>query len=91
MEGRKEKSKRPHRSPNATPEDIIRKAEEIRRIEGSGGHTVARVLLREHGIKIAGSTVCSIFKRRGVSKVYRYQKRNEHTKRYAAENPLHTV
>jgi transposase InsO family protein len=91
MEGLKEKSKRPHRSPNATPEDIIRKAEEIRRMEGSGGHTVARVLLREHGIKIAGSTVCSIFKRRGVSKVYRYQKRNEHTKRYAAENPLHTV
>jgi hypothetical protein len=47
MEGLKEKSKRPHRSPHATPEDVIRKADEIRRIEGSGGHAVARVVLRE--------------------------------------------
>lgn len=91
LDGLREKSKRPHRSPNATSEDVIRKAEEIRHMEGSGGHTVARILLREHRIKIAGSTVCAIFKRRGVSKVYRYQKRNEHTKRYAAENPLQRV
>jgi transposase len=40
-EGLKEKSQRPHRSPKATPEDIIRKAGEIRRMEGSGGHAVA--------------------------------------------------
>ncbi len=91
IEGLRDKSKRPHRSPNATSEDVIRKAEEIRQIEGSGGHTVARILLREHSIRIAGSTVCAIFKRRGVSKVYRYQKRNEHTKRYASENPLQRV
>jgi hypothetical protein len=41
MEGQKEKSQRPHRSPNATPEDVIRKTEESRRMEGSGGHAVA--------------------------------------------------
>jgi hypothetical protein len=41
MEGLKEKSQRPHRSPNATPEDISRKTEEIRRMESSAGHTVS--------------------------------------------------
>jgi transposase-like protein len=41
MEGLKEKSQRPHRSPNATPEDVIRQAEESRRMEGSAGHTIA--------------------------------------------------
>jgi hypothetical protein len=41
MAGLKEKSQRPHRSPNATPEDVIRKTEESRRMEGSGGHAVA--------------------------------------------------
>jgi hypothetical protein len=40
-EGLKEKSQRPHRSPNATPEDVIRKTGEIRRMEGSGGRAVA--------------------------------------------------
>jgi hypothetical protein len=40
MEGLQEKSQRLHRSPHATPEDIIRKTGEIRRMEGSAGHTV---------------------------------------------------
>jgi transposase InsO family protein len=84
-------SKRPHHSPNATSAAIIAKAKEIRKIDESGGHTIALILRRDYGISIAGSTVCSILKREGVSKVYRYQKRNEHTKRYSAENPLNTV
>lgn len=91
LEGLQGKSKRPRSSPNATSEEVIKLALEIRRIAGSGGHTVARILWREYGIKIAGSTLCSIFRRLGVSKVYRQKKRNEHTKRYAAENPLQTV
>jgi hypothetical protein len=41
MERLKEKSHRPHRSPNATPQDIIRKTGESRRMEGSVGHTVS--------------------------------------------------
>jgi hypothetical protein len=40
-EGVTEKSKRAHRLPNATPEDVIHKTGEIRRMEGSGGHAVA--------------------------------------------------
>jgi transposase InsO family protein len=91
LEGLRDESKRPHRSPNVTSEDVVRLALEIRQIAGSGGHTVARILWREYGIRIAGSTVCAIFKRYGVSKVYRYKKRNEHNKRYAAENPLQCV
>jgi len=84
-------SKKPHRTPNLTPKAVVLKAMEIRKIDECGGHTVAYVLRRDHGIQIAGSTVCSIFKREGVSKVYHYQKRNDHKKRYAAENPLQCV
>jgi transposase len=40
-EGLKEKSQRPHRSPKATPEDVIRRTEESRRMAGSVGHTVS--------------------------------------------------
>lgn len=46
---------------------------------------------RDFGIPIAGSTACRILQREGVSRVYRYQKCNEHTKRYSAENPLNRV
>lgn len=84
-------SKRPHHSPNATPAAVVRKVKEIQKIDDSGGHTIALIVQRDFGISIAGSTVCSILKREGISKVYRYQKRNEHTKRYSAENPLNTV
>lgn len=84
-------SKKPRRSPNMTPKSVVLKAIEIRKIDESGGHTVAHVLGRDHGISIAGSTVCNIFRREGLSKIYRYQKRNDHNKRYAAENPLQCV
>ena len=84
-------SKRPHRSPNATPEAVVAKLKEIRKFDESGGHTIALILRRDFGISIAGSTACKILKSEGISKVYRYQKRNEHMKRYSAENPLNTV
>lgn len=84
-------SKKPHHSPNATPKSIIAKLKEIRAVDESGGHTIALILRRDYGISVAGSTACSILKKEGVSKVYRYRKCNEHTKRYSAENPLNTV
>jgi len=84
-------SKRPRQSPNATPKSVILKLKEIRKFDESGGHTIALILRRDFGITIAGSTACNILKRERISKVYRYQKRNEHTKRYSAENPLNTV
>ena len=87
----KGRSKRPRHSPNAKPRSVILKVKEIRKFDESGGHTIALILRRDFGIRIAGSTACNILKREGVSKVYRYQKRNEHTKRYSAENPLKTV
>lgn len=84
-------SKKPRRSPNVTKKSIVLKIKEIRKFDESGGHTIALILRRDFGISIAGSTVCSVLRREGVSKIYRYQKRNEHIKRYSAENPLNTV
>jgi hypothetical protein len=51
VEGLKEKSQRPHRSPHATPEDIIRKTGEIRRMEGFVGHAVAGGEAVRHGVR----------------------------------------
>jgi transposase InsO family protein len=84
-------SKRPHHSPNATPDSIVGKIKELRKFDESGGHTIAIMMRRDFGIPIAGSTACRILKREGISNVYRYQKTNEHTKRYSAQNPLDTV
>ncbi len=91
LQSLKGRSKRPHCSRNAKPKSVILKVKEIRKLDESGGHTIALILRRDFGIRIAGSTVCNILKREGISKVYRYQKRNEHTKRYSVENPLNTV
>jgi len=84
-------SRRPRRSPNATPASVVKRILEIRKFDDSGGHTIALILRRDSGIPIAGSTACAVLKREGVSNVYRYHKHNEHTKRYSAENPLNTV
>lgn len=85
------KSKRPHKSPNATPQKIIDLAIKIRKIDESGGHTIAGILRRDHNLYVAGSTLGKIFKQRQISSVYRYKKRNEHKKRYAFKNPLECV
>lgn len=84
-------SKKPHYSPKATPKSVVLKLKKIRKFDESGGHTIALILRRDFGVSIAGSTVCKILNREGISKVYRHPKRNEHAKRYRAENPLNAV
>jgi len=80
-------SKKPHRSPNEISEEIIDRAEELRGDDDIGGHTLA-IMLKDEGIKVSGSTICSHLKKKGISKIYKYKKVNGHNKRYSAENPL---
>ena len=88
LEALKGHSKRPKFSPNEIDEEIIDLAEEIRGDDEIGGHHVAQIMRNQHGIKIAGSTICNHFRKRGISKIYAFKKVNRHTKRYAKENPL---
>ena len=53
-----------------------------------GPKNTAFILEKQYNIKIHASTLGYIFKRRNISKQYRKPKKNPHTKRYAAENPL---
>jgi len=84
-------SKRPLRSPNELPEEIVDLAIDLRGDDDTGGHTLAIMLMNEYGKKVSGSALCSHLKKQGVSKIYRFKKINGHTKRYAAENPLQRV
>lgn len=79
-----------HQHPNETPSWIIDKAEKYKTDYGHGGHKTAQLLLREEDIHIAGSTLCSHFAKRELTKV-RKPKSNKHKKRYASENPLDRV
>lgn len=85
------KSQAPKTFPNEISEEIIDLAEEIRGDDEIGGHDVAQILFTQHNIKVAGSTICNHFRKRGISKVYAYKKVNYHTKRYAKDNPLERV
>jgi len=87
-------SKAPKRNPNAIDKKTIELAIETRNKnneEGYGAHKVAFILKRDKGIQINGSTLGYIFQRQNISKKYKDPKKNKHTKRYAAKNPLDRV
>lgn len=60
-----EESRRPHRSPQKTPEWLEQRVEQLREATGWGGRKISRVLARE-GLHLARSTVDQILKRRGL-------------------------
>jgi transposase InsO family protein len=84
----KSKSRKPHSSPNQTPANIEDLVVSIAKEFGNSDIIVACRLLREHGKKLAHSTVCKILKPRKISNKYRTTKKSEHTKRYVAAAPL---
>jgi len=80
-------SKKPHHSPNELPESVIDRAEELRGDDDLGGHTIS-LMLKNENVQVSGSAICAHFKKKGISKVYKFKSVNGHKKRYAAENPL---
>jgi transposase InsO family protein len=86
-------SKAPKNNPNAIDRKIIDKAIYIREKseEGFGSQKTAFLLERDEGIKINASTLGYIFQRENISRQYKTPKKNKHTKRYSAENPLDRV
>lgn len=87
----KNKSRSPHKSPNEKSVDIIDLAVKIRGNTGICGKLVSIILKRDHGIHVAGSTISSHFRKRGVSRIYIKIKKNGHNKRYSCEKALERV
>lgn len=86
-------SKAPKSNPNTIDQKTIKKARDIREKseEGYGAQKVAFLLERDEGEKIHASTLGYIFQRENISRRYKTPKKNKHTKRYSAENPLDRV
>ena len=88
----KNKSRRPHKSPNKTPTDVEDELLKLRKDNADKfGKYVAKLYKNKTGNNIAGSTVDAIFSRRNVVKSRKKPKPNPHTRRYAMKNPLERV
>jgi transposase InsO family protein len=83
-----EQSRRPHRSPNQTPEWIEERVEALRHEHGWGGRKLAE-LLSEEGIFLARSTVDRILKRRGL--VDSGQRHRPAVRRFERSRPMELV
>src|SRR6185295_6583872 len=66
LQGLGELSRRPHRSPRETPEEIVRVVEQVRLEYGWGGKKLQHVLRQQHGIVVPVVTIQRILKRRGL-------------------------
>src|SRR6476659_2231781 len=61
-----EESRRPHRSPGRTPEDVELLVEQVRGEYGWGGKKLHWVLRQQHGTTLPVVTINRILKRRGL-------------------------
>jgi len=97
VDGLRERSRRPHRSPYRTPEEIERLLVEVRRSHPNWGpEKLLEVVSRRHGeLELpARSTVAAILKREGLVKERRRRRHHRHpgrpTKEVTAANEVWT-
>ena len=83
-----EHSRRPHYSPNQTPQWIEQRVEALRHRHGWGGRKLSDLLARE-GIILASSTVDRILKRRGL--VQSGQRHRTARRRFERSRPMELV
>src|SRR5215468_11907382 len=72
----------PHRSPRATPREVVSKILYLRQNYHFGPSKIAHYLRRFHQVSVAGATVHRILGRHGMSKLPASQKYQHHTKRW---------
>jgi len=85
---------RPHRSPNATPKEVVSKVLYLRQNYHFGPGRIAAYLQRYHGIRVAHSTVHRILQRHSLSRLpsnQRYQRQSHRWKRYEKQQPGHRL
>ena len=96
-DGRRDRSSRPHRSPNATPADIVTKIVYLRRYYHFGPHKISMYLCRCHDIEISPSTIWRILKRLDMNRLPSSMRQKRHSDRWmtastpAASSPSATT
>jgi transposase len=93
-EGLRERSRRPHVSPNATKTEVVGKIVYLRQNYHFGPHKISMYLKRYHDVVISPSGVWRILKRLDMSRLpssQRYRRHTERWKRYEKPLPGHRV
>ncbi len=94
LAGLRDKSRRPHHSPTATPEDVIGKVVHLRQHYHFGPLKISMYLKRYHDIDISQSGVWRILKRLDMNRLpsnKRHQAQGKRWKRYEKQQPGHRV
>jgi transposase len=93
-EGLRDRSQRPHHSPNATQAEIVEKIVHLRRTYHFGPAKIVMYLARYHEVTISSSGVWRILKRLDLNRLptsQRYQRRDRRWKRYEKAQPGHRL
>ena len=94
VEGLKDRSSKPHHSPNATNEEVVGKIMYLRQHYHFGPYKISMYLKRYHGIEISKSGVWRILERADMNRLPAYQRYKRHDrrwKRYEKQLPGHRV
>ena len=94
VEALRDRSRRPHMSPNATKGEVVGKIIYLRRSYHFGPHKIAMYLKRYHDVQISRSGVWRILKRLDMSRLPSSQRCKRHQdrwKRYEKPLPGHRV
>ena len=94
LEGLKDRSSRPHYSPNVTQAEVIEKIIWLRKHYHFGPAKIAMYLARYHDVTISTSGAWRILKRLGLNRLpasQRYQRRALRWKRYEKQRPGHQL
>lgn len=94
LEGLRDRSHRPHTSPNATSTEVVGKILYLRQHYHFGPAKIAMYLKRYHDMAISNSGVWRILKRLELNRLpasQRYQRRDRRWKRYEKARPGHRI
>ena len=94
LQGLKDRSHRPHHSPQATQAEVVEKIVWLRKHYHFGPAKITMYLARYHDVAISTSGVWRILKRLGMNRLpasQRYQRRALRWKRYEKQRPGHQL
>lgn len=94
LAGLRDKSRRPHHSPTATPSEVVGKVVHLRQTYHFGPLKISMYLKRYHDIEISQSGVWRILKRLDMNRLpanQRYKPHAKRWKRYEKQQPGHRV
>jgi len=94
LEGLRDRSRRPHVSPNATKAEVVGKIVYLRQSYHFGPHKISMYLKRYHDVQISPSGVWRILKRLEMNRLpasQRYRRHVDRWKRYEKPLPGHRV